>query len=48
MKKKTIMTVLVVLMGLGMVSQVVESSVDKEEVKSYMTTNFKELDEADD
>ncbi|MGL4695483.1 hypothetical protein [Enterococcus larvae] len=47
MKAKTIVAIVGALICLGMVSQVVESSVDKEAVKDYLTENVKEQDEED-
>ncbi|MGL4695484.1 hypothetical protein [Enterococcus larvae] len=47
MKTKTITGIVGAVICLGMVSQVVESSVDKEAVKDYLTENVKEQDEED-
>lgn len=45
MKKNKVMIVVISLLGLGMVSQVVEQNIDKDEIKTVITSNFKE-DEA--
>lgn len=42
MKKGKMMIVVMCLLSLGMVSQVVERNIDKEEIKTVVTTHFKE------
>ncbi|WP_086350563.1 hypothetical protein [Candidatus Enterococcus clewellii] len=45
MKTKTIAAIVGAVICLGMASQVVESSLDKEAIKNYLTENVKEHDE---
>jgi len=45
MKKNTIIAL--TLIALGATSQIVEKNIDKEEVKTVVTTNLKEHDEKD-
>jgi len=46
MKKLTIIAL--ALITLGVTSQIVEKNIDKEEVKTVVTTNLKENDEKED
>ncbi|WP_086350562.1 hypothetical protein [Candidatus Enterococcus clewellii] len=45
MKTKTIAVIVGTVICLGMASQVVENSLDKEAIKDYLTENVKEHDE---
>ncbi|WP_321384989.1 hypothetical protein [uncultured Enterococcus sp.] len=47
MKTKTIAAVVGAVICLGAASQVVESSINKEGLKEYLTENFEEQDEKD-
>ncbi|WP_321384992.1 hypothetical protein [uncultured Enterococcus sp.] len=47
MKTKTIAAIVGAVICLGAASQAVESSIDKEGLKEYLTENFEEQDEKD-
>ena len=43
--KKKIMIAVAILLGVGIVSQVVERTMDKEAIKNFVVANFKENDD---
>ncbi|OCN03919.1 hypothetical protein A4S06_03750 [Erysipelotrichaceae bacterium MTC7] len=48
MKRNKVVVACVMLVGIGLVSQVVERNLDKPAIQKYVETNFKETDDDKD